>query len=93
MLEKKDTTITFTTEDGDTALLHVLEQTKINGTTYLLVADDIEEEESEALILKEVSDENAKEAVYDIVEEEKELTAVSAIFEELLDDVELVTQD
>ena len=93
MIEKKDTTITFTTEDGDTALLHVLEQTKINGMTYLLVVDDIEEEEAEALILKEVSGEDAEEAVYDIVEDEKELTAISAIFEELLDDVELVTQD
>lgn len=93
MIEKKDTTITFTTEDGDMALLHVLEQTKINGITYLLVVDDIEEEESEALILKEVSGEDAEEAVYDVVEEEKELTAISAIFEELLDDVELVTQD
>ena len=93
MSEKKETTITFVTEDGEEALFHVLEQTKINGTTYLLVLDDVEEEDSEALILKEVSSENAEEAVYDIVENEKELTAVAAIFEELLDDVELVTQD
>ena len=31
--------------------------------------------------------------LYDIVEDEKELNAVASIFEELLDDVELVTQE
>ena len=55
--------------------------------------DDIEDEEEEALILKEIPSEGAEEALYDIVEDEKELTAVAAIFEELLDDLELVTQE
>lgn len=93
MSEKKEATITFITEDGEEALFHVIEQTKINGITYLLVLDDVEEEDAEALILKEISNENAEEAVYDIVDDEKELTAVAAIFEELLDEIELVTQD
>ena len=55
--------------------------------------DDIDGEEEEALILKEIPNEGAEEALYDIVEDEKELTAVAAIFEELLDDLELVTQE
>lgn len=93
MNKENDTTVKFTTEDGDVAVFHVIEETKINGTKYLLVLDDIEDEEEEALILKEVSNENAEEAFYDIVEDEKELSAVAAIFEELLDDMELVTQD
>jgi len=93
MSKEQDTTVKFTTEDGDVAVFHVIEETKINGIKYLLVLDDIEEEEEEALILKEVSNENAEEAFYDIVEDEKELAAVAAIFEELLDDLELVTQD
>ena len=71
----------------------VIEETKIGGVKYLLVLDDIEDEEEEALILKEISEEGAEEALYDIVEDEKELTAVAAIFEELLDDLELVTHD
>ena len=83
----------FTTEDGDVAVLRVIEETKINGVKYLLVVDEIEDEEEEALILKEVSNENAEEACYDIVDNEKELSAVAAIFEELLDDLELVTQE
>lgn len=93
MNNEKEMTVNFTTEDGDVAVFRVIEETKINGVKYLLVLDDIEDEEEEALILKEVSGENAEEAFYDIVEDEKELTAVAAIFEELLDDLELVTQE
>ena len=93
MNKNQDTTVNFTTEDGDVAVFKVIEETKINGVKYLLVLDEIEGEEEEALILKEVSDEDAEEAFYDIVDDEKELTAVAAIFEELLDDFELVTQE
>ena len=93
MNKEKEMTVNFTTEDGDVAVFRVIEETKINGVKYLLVLDDIEDEEEEALILKEVPNEDAEEAFYDIVEDEKELTAVAAIFEELLDDLELVTQE
>lgn len=92
MNKNQETTVNFTTEDGDVAVFRVIEETKIGGVKYLLVLDDIEDEEEEALILKEVPNEGA-EALYDIVEDEKELTAVAAIFEELLDDLELVTQE
>ncbi len=93
MSKNEDMVVNFTTEDGDEVVFHVIEETKINGVKYLLVLDDIEEEEEEALILKEVSTEDAEEVCYDIVEDEKELTAVASIFEELLEDLELVTQD
>lgn len=93
MSKNQETTVNFTTEDGDVVVFRVIEETKIGGVKYLLVLDDIEDEEEEALILKEVSKEGAEEALYDIVDDEKELTAVAAIFEELLDDLELVTQE
>ena len=93
MNKNQDTTVNFTTEDGEVAVFKVIEETKINSVKYLLVLDEIEDEEEEALILKEVSNEDAEEAFYDIVDDEKELTAVAAIFEELLDDFELVTQE
>lgn len=92
MNKNQETTVNFTTEDGDVAVFRVIEETKINGVKYLLVLDDIEDEEEEALILKEIPNEGA-EALYDIVDDEKELTAVASIFEELLDDLELVTQE
>ncbi|MBQ8632649.1 MAG: DUF1292 domain-containing protein [Lachnospiraceae bacterium] len=93
MSKEQDTTVNFTTEDGEVAVFKVIEETKIGGVKYLLVLDDIDGEEEEALILKEIPNEGAEEALYDIVEDEKELTAVAAIFEELLDDLELVTQE
>lgn len=92
MSKNQDTVVNFTTEDGDVAVLRVVEETKINGVKYLLVVDEIEDEEEEALILRETSEEGAEEALYDIVDDEKELTAVAAIFEELVGDLELVTQ-
>ena len=93
MSKNQDTTVNFTTEEGEVAVFKVIEETKIGGVKYLLVLDDIDGEEEEALILKEIPNEGAEEALYDIVEDEKELTAVAAIFEELLDDLELVTQE
>ena len=93
MSKNQDTTVNFTTEEGEVAVFKVIEETKIGGVKYLLVLDDIDGEEEEALILKEIPNEGAEEALYDIVDDEKELTAVAAIFEELLDDLELVTQE
>lgn len=93
MSKNQDTVVNFTTEDGEVAVLRVVEETKINGVKYLLVVDEFEDEEEEALILRETSEEGAEEALYDIVDDEKELSAVAAIFEELIGDLELVTQE
>ncbi len=66
----------------------VLEQTKISGNTYILVTDS-EEDEAECLILKDTSSAEEKESVYEIVEDEVELSAVLKVFEELLEDVDI----
>ena len=66
----------------------VLEETRINGSTYLLVTDS-EEDDAECLILKEVSQPQQAESVYEIVEDDTELLAVSKVFEELLEDVNI----
>jgi uncharacterized protein YrzB (UPF0473 family) len=89
-MERNQDTITFVTEDGDEAIFHVVEETRINGTNYLLVLDDFDEEEQEALILKDTSAEGEAEAVYEIVEDEKELKAVADLFSEILEDTEFV---
>jgi uncharacterized protein YrzB (UPF0473 family) len=82
--------ITFITEDGEEEVFQILEQTRLGGTDYLLVSTITEDEEdAEALILKDISEETDEEAVYDIVEDEQELQSVAAIFKELLDDIEL----
>ena len=47
------------------------------------------EGDTECLILKEVSQPQQAESVYEIVEDDTELLAVSKVFEELLEDVNI----
>lgn len=67
---------------------YVLEQTKVGGVSYILVTDS-EDDDAECLILKDTSGENKSESVYEIVEDDVELSAVLKVFEELLEDVEI----
>ena len=69
---------------------YVLEQTKVGGVSYILVTDS-EEDDAECLILKDTSGESQSESVYEIVEDDVELSAVLKVFEELLEDVEIET--
>ncbi|ROR30623.1 uncharacterized protein DUF1292 [Mobilisporobacter senegalensis] len=82
--------IVFTNDDSEEVEFYVLEQTMINGINYLLVADsDNEEDEANALILKEKAIVDNKETIYDVVENEEEILSISKIFVELLDDVDI----
>lgn len=80
--------IAFALEGAETAWFYVLEQTKIGGKHYILVTEE-EEGDSEALILKEVLGGKDAESVYEIVDDDTELSAVAAVFENLLEDIEL----
>ena len=66
----------------------VLEQTKLNGTSYILVTDS-EEGDAECLILRDRSEAEDTDSIYEIVEDDTELSAVSKVFEELLEDIEI----
>ena len=58
-----------------------------DGTaTYLLVSDS-QDEEADAYILKDISAPGSTEACYEMVEDEDELQAVYAVFQQMLDDV------
>ncbi len=81
--------IKFTFEDTKEEVeFFVLEQTRINGSNYILVTDS-EEDEAECLILKDKSLAEDTESLYEIVEDEIELSGVLKVFEELLEDVEI----
>ncbi len=82
--------ITFMPDNGKAVEFYVLEQTTLGGVNYILVTDAQEEENGEAYILKAVSDGENGEQIYSIVEEDDELTAVSGVFESMLDDVDLI---
>ncbi|MDE7444568.1 MAG: DUF1292 domain-containing protein [Lachnospiraceae bacterium] len=80
--------IKFTLDTQENVEFYVLEQTKLGGNQYLLVTD-VQEGDGEALILKEISGQGSKELVYEIVDDDTEMSAVAAVFENLLEDVEL----
>lgn len=67
---------------------YIVEETRINGSDYLLVADS-QEEDGECLILKDKSEPQEEESLYEIVEDETELDAVLKIFEGLIEDIEI----
>ncbi|MCR5691333.1 MAG: DUF1292 domain-containing protein [Eubacterium sp.] len=81
----------LTADDGSQEAFFVLEKAEIAGLSYLLVADDPQDEEALALILKEV--EEGDEILYEVVDDDKELTIISKYFEELLEDVELDVEE
>lgn len=85
--------ISFVAEDGTKTEFYVLGQTKFYGIQYLLVTEDEDGEEKEVYILKDLSGEDSAEALYETVEDEDELNAVAGLFEELLEDVDIVTEN
>lgn len=81
--------IKFTFEDTKENIeFFVLEQTRVNGNNYILVTDS-EEDEAECLILKDTSAAEDTESLYEIVEDDVELSGVLKVFEELLEDVDI----
>lgn len=84
--------IVISPEGEEPIELYVLEQTTVAGVDYYLVTED-EEGDSEALILKDLSNKSDEEAVFEIVEDDAELSSIAKIFESILDDIDLVTED
>ncbi len=84
-----DEKIIFIDDEGKEVEMFVIEETRINNVNYLLVTDDAESEEAEAYILKDVSEEQDEEAVYEIVSDESEIDYIGKIFSELLEDIDI----
>ncbi len=86
MEEKKITLV----DEEQTIEFYVVEETKLNGINYLLVTDaEDDEEEGDCYILKDMSNAEDADALYEFVEDEEELEGLMKIFEELLDDVDI----
>lgn len=80
--------IRFQSPDGTVEDFYIEEQTRIGGVAYLLVSDAMDDE-ANAYILKDVSEDTDSEACYEMVEDENELQAVYKVFEQMLEDVDL----
>ena len=79
--------IVFQTDEGE-VLFYVLEETRVAGVNYLLVAES-EDDEAECYILKDTSSAEDAEAVYEMVEDDETLEALSKVFAELLENTEI----
>ena len=81
--------IKFMSEEMKTEVeFFVLEQTRINGVSYILVTDS-EEGDAQCLILRDTSPADDTDSVYEIVDDDNELGVISKVFEELLEDVDI----
>ena len=80
--------IKFVTETGETVEFYVEEQTRVGGRDYLLVTDSLEDEAS-AYILRDMSSDGDQEAEYVMVEDDEELEAISRLFAQMMDDVDI----
>ena len=87
MAEKPEKIVFYT--DTDEVEFYVIEQTRINDVNYILVADSMEDE-AEALILKEtVNEDDAEDVFYSEIEDDRELEAISRVFSEILEDIDI----
>ena len=79
----------MTADSGESVDFYVLEETRINARSYLLVTDAPEGEDGECYILKDMSGQQDAEAVYEFVEDDRELDGLMGVFEELLSDADV----
>lgn len=86
-MAKGEEIITLTGDDGENIQVEVIEQTVIDGVTYLLVADVLEsdEEEGDCYILKDVSSSDSEDANYEVVPDE-EADGIFDTFEKMMKD-------
>lgn len=75
-------------ESGEALEFYVVEETSINGVSYLLVTEE-EDGDCDAFILKRLSQEEEEEAVYEMVDSDDEMEYISKIFAEMLEDVDI----
>lgn len=81
--------INFITDEGEEIPFYIIEQTTLAGKDFLLVTDsDTDEDEAEVYIMQEISDQDDQ-TVYEFVADEAQLEALSKVFAELLDDVDI----
>lgn len=82
--------ITFTASDtGETLEFFVLEQTVVSGRSYLLAAED-DNEEAEGYILRKNEDVSDLLSEYEFVTDEEELRSIGKVFAELLGDTDVI---
>ncbi len=79
--------LAFTMDNGKEQEFFVMGMAKVGDDSYILVTEE-EEGDSDALILKEIS-EDGTEAVYELVEDDNELSEAMEALKEVISDVDI----
>jgi len=97
-MEEMESSFIMTDEEGNEVEFFIVDEIEDNGVTYLLLTDsafdededvaDDEEDESEAIILKEVPGEG-DEAVYEVIEDDAEFERIAEIFAQRSEDYDI----
>lgn len=87
--------IPFLTDSGEEVEFFIIEQTTVGGSEYLLVEENADNSAEEGLvyIMKKSGDPEAEDlASYSFVEDDEELSLIMKIFEQLLDDTDIIRE-
>ncbi|MBR0381672.1 MAG: DUF1292 domain-containing protein [Eubacterium sp.] len=87
--------IPFLTDNGEEVEFFILEQTTVGGSDYLLVEENSGDSDGDELvyIMKKSEEPGADDlASYSFVEDDEELSLVMKIFEQLLDDTDIIPE-
>ena len=83
---KVEFTLTDTEEKEE---FYIIEQTRINNINYILVADSLEDEAQAYILRENYGDGDTGETVYTIVDDDDELNAISGVFAQMVDDMDI----
>ena len=76
-------------QTGEELEFFIIEETRINNMNYILVTESENEDDSEAYILKDLSEEGSEDAIYEFVDDDSEIEFIGNIFAELLEDIDI----
>ncbi|MDO4284729.1 MAG: DUF1292 domain-containing protein [Eubacteriales bacterium] len=79
-------------EGEEPVSFYVLDQATLRGVGYLLVADS-EDGDGEALVLRDMAAPEESESVYEIVEDDEELSAVLSLFRDTLEELGIAIEE
>ncbi len=80
----EDDKIVMIMEDGSEQEFTILESTTVNGSFYILVTDAPDDEDGDCYIMKDISEPDEEEAVFESVDDDDEFNAVMDVFAEML---------
>ena len=87
-VSQKPESITLVSDDGEKIVFYVLEQTRQNGISYLLVTDQADGD-GDCWIMTDTALPESADSAYEFVEDEEELEDMFRIFSELMSDAEI----